>query len=80
MANVEDLRSKVEQAITKIRPYLRRDGGDIELVDVGADGVVKVKLTGACFGCPYSQITLQAGVERVIKQEVPEVTKVESVS
>lgn len=80
MTNVEELRSKVEQAITKIRPYLMRDGGDIELVDVAADGVVKVKLTGACFGCPYSQITLQAGVERVIKQEVPEVTKVEAVS
>lgn len=80
MANVEELKSRVEQAITKIRPYLKRDGGDIELVDVALDGAVKVRLTGACFGCPYSQITLQAGVERVIKQEVPEVTKVEAVS
>jgi len=79
MADLEQLKGKVEKAVDKVRPYLQRDGGDLELVDVSADGVVKVRLTGACHGCPYSQVTLQAGVERVIKHEVPEVTKVEAV-
>ena len=79
MADVAELKKKVEAAIVKVRPYLQRDGGDIELVDVSEDGVVKVRLTGACYGCPYSQVTLQAGVERVIKHEVPEVTRVEAV-
>jgi len=80
MVNVEELKKKVEGAVVKIRPYLQRDGGDIEIAEVTNDGVVKVRLTGACFGCPYSQMTLQAGVERVIRQEVPEVTKVEAVA
>ncbi len=79
MTEMGELQKRVENAITKVRPYLQRDGGDIELVEVTEDGVVKVRLTGACRGCPYSQITLQAGVERVIKHEVPEVTKVEAV-
>jgi len=79
MADLEQLKGKVEKAVDKVRPYLQRDGGGLELVDVSADGVVKVRLTGACHGCPYSQVTLRAGVERVIKHEVPEVTKVEAV-
>ena len=68
----------VEKALQKIRPALQADGGDIELVDV-VDGVVKVRLTGACGGCPMSQMTLKMGVERVLKQEVPEVKAVETV-
>lgn len=73
------MREKVEAALEKIRPLLQRDGGDVELIDVTADGVVKVKLTGACGSCPMSQMTLKMGVERVIKQEVPEVKSVEAI-
>ncbi|MBW1981565.1 MAG: NifU family protein [Deltaproteobacteria bacterium] len=73
------MRDRVEQALTKIRPALQRDGGDIELVDVEENGVVKVRLTGACHGCPMSQMTLKAGVERVLKQQIPEITSVEAV-
>ena len=72
------LKERVEEAIEKLRPYLQRDGGDVELVDV-KDGVVKVKLTGACVGCPMAQMTLKGSVERVIKQMVPEVSRVEAV-
>jgi Fe-S cluster biogenesis protein NfuA len=72
------MRENVEKALQKIRPALQADGGDIELIDI-EDGVVKVKLTGACGGCPMSQMTLKQGVERVLKQEVPEVKGVESI-
>ena len=72
------MRDKVEKAIEKIRPFLQRDGGDIELVEI-TDGVVKVRLKGACMGCPMSQITLQEGVGRALKKEVPEIVKVEAV-
>lgn len=72
------MREKVEKALEKIRPMLQRDGGNVELVDV-EDSVVKVRLTGACHGCPMSQMTLKAGIERVIKQEVPEVSEVVAV-
>ena len=71
------MREIVEKALEKIRPALRADGGDIELIDV-ADGVVKVRLTGACGGCPMSQMTLKMGVEKVLKQQVPEVKSVET--
>jgi len=74
----DGMRETVEKALEKIRPSLRADGGDIELIDV-VDGVVKVKLTGACGGCPMSQMTLKMGVERVLKQQVPEVKSVETV-
>lgn len=70
------MREKVEEALEKIRPMLMADGGNIELVDVSADGVVKLKLTGSCGCCPMSQMTLKMGVERIIKQEVPEVKEV----
>ena len=73
------MREQIEQALDKIRPALQRDGGDIELVDVEENGVVKVRLTGACGGCPMSQMTLKQGVERIVKQLVPEVKTVESV-
>jgi Fe-S cluster biogenesis protein NfuA len=72
------MRENVEKALQKIRPSLQADGGDIELVDI-QDGVVKVKLTGACGGCPMSQMTLKMGVERVLKEAVPEVKGVEAV-
>ena len=73
------MREKVLKALEKIKPMLAADGGSIELVDVSNDGVVKVKLTGACGGCPMSSMTLKMGVERIIKQEVPEVKRVEAV-
>jgi Fe-S cluster biogenesis protein NfuA len=72
------MKEKVQAALDKIRPALQADGGDVELVDV-VDGVVKVKLVGACAGCPMSQLTLANGVERVLKQEIPEVERVEAV-
>lgn len=72
------MREEVEKALQKIRPVLQADGGDIELIDV-QDGVVKVKLTGACGDCPMSQMTLKQGVERVLREEVPEVKGLEAV-
>ncbi len=73
------MREQIEQALEKIRPALERDGGGVELVDVEEDGTVRVRLTGACGGCPMSQMTLKQGVERIVKQMVPEVKAVESV-
>jgi Fe-S cluster biogenesis protein NfuA len=72
------MREKVEKALNRIRPALQADGGDVELVDV-TDGVVKVRLTGACGGCPMSQMTLKMGIERQLKKDVPEVKEVQSV-
>ena len=72
------MREKVEAALMKIRPALQADGGDVELVDV-SEGVVKLKLTGACVGCPMSTITLHRGIERVLKEQVPEVKEVVAV-
>ena len=73
------MKERVEAALDKVRPMLQADGGNVELVDVSDDGVVKVKLVGACSGCPMSQMTLKAGVEKIVKQEVPEVKEVISV-
>jgi len=70
------MRAKVEDILEKIRPALERDGGNVELVDVTDDGVVKVRLTGACGCCPMSTFTLKQGIERTIKQSVPEVKEV----
>ena len=72
------MRDKVEEALSKIRPSLQADGGDVELVDV-TDGVVKVSLKGACSGCPMSTMTLKNGIERIIKEQVPEVKEVVAV-
>jgi Fe-S cluster biogenesis protein NfuA len=72
------MREKVEEVLEKIRPNLQADGGDVELVDI-QDGIVKVKLTGACAGCPMSTMTLKMGIERILKQEIPEVTQVQQV-
>ena len=74
------MKEQVEVALSKIRPALQRDGGDVELVEVTEDGLVKVRLTGACKGCPMAQMTLQMGVERVVKEMVPEVKMVEAVA
>ncbi len=70
---------KVEAALEKIRPSLQEDGGDVELVEVTTDGVVKVKLTGACSGCPMREMTLQMGIGRVLKEEVPGVKEIVAV-
>ena len=72
------MREKVETALTKIRPALQADGGDVELVDVN-DGVVRLKLKGACVGCPMSAITLRHGIERILKEQIPEVKEVVAV-
>ena len=74
------LREKVEEVLDKIRPMLQRDGGDLELVDVQSDGVVKVKLKGACSGCPGAAMTLKNAIENTLKQEIPEVKSVEQVN
>jgi Fe-S cluster biogenesis protein NfuA len=73
-------RDKVEEALKQVRPMLQRDGGDIELVSVEEDGVVKVRLRGACGSCPMSTMTLKMGVEKYLKQHVPEVKEVVQVA
>lgn len=72
------MKEEVKKALDEIRPYLQADGGDVELVDVTPDGVVKLRLTGACGGCPMSDMTLRMGVERQIKKRVQEVKEVVS--
>ncbi len=69
------MKEKVEEVLNKIRPVLVRDGGNVELIEVN-DGTVKLKLTGACAGCPMSTMTLKMGIEKILKQEIPEVKKV----
>ncbi len=73
------MKDRVTSALNDIRPQLQGDGGDVELVEITEDGVVKVKLTGACHGCPMSRITLKNGIERYLKGKVPEIKSVESV-
>jgi Fe-S cluster biogenesis protein NfuA len=77
MAN-EDLKKKIEKAFESIRPMLQADGGDVEFIDV-VDGVVKVRLVGACMGCPMSSMTLTHGIEKKLKELVPQVKKVEAI-
>jgi Fe-S cluster biogenesis protein NfuA len=72
------MKEKVEAALAKVRPMLLADGGDVQLVDV-KDGVVKLRLTGACGGCPMAAMTLKGGIERVLKEQVPEVREVVAV-
>lgn len=74
------LNEKVEKALDSIRPYLKSDGGNVELVRVTPEGIVEVKLTGACSDCPMSQMTLRAGVERALIREVPGIRRVEAVN
>lgn len=70
------MREKVEKALEKIRPMLQADGGNVDLVEVTDDGVVKLKLTGSCGCCPMSQMTLKTGIEKILKNEVPEVKEI----
>ena len=72
------MQKQVKEVLDKIRPSLQADGGDVELVDI-VDGIVKVRLKGACAGCPMSQMTLKNGIEKFLKREVPEVIAVEGV-
>lgn len=74
------MREKVEAVLEKVRPMLQSDGGDVELVDITDTGIVQVRLTGACKGCPMSQMTLRNGIERIVLKEIPEVKGVEAVS
>jgi Fe-S cluster biogenesis protein NfuA len=74
------LHDKVQDVINLIRPAVQADGGDIELVDVQEDGVVRIRFHGACIGCPSSTMTLQMGIERNLRERVPEVTQVLAVS
>jgi Fe-S cluster biogenesis protein NfuA len=76
MPELKNIRERVKKALDRVRPYLQSDGGDIELIEVTDDLSVKVKLTGACHGCPYSMQTLKAGVEQAIMKEVPEIKRV----
>ena len=73
---MEAIRERVEKALEKIRPYLVADGGNISIVEITQDMVLRVELTGACHGCPFSMQTLKAGVEMAVRQEVPEIMEV----
>lgn len=73
------MREQVQEVLNKLRPFLLRDGGDVELVDVDNEGVVLLRLMGACGNCPSSAITLKAGIERALVTEVPGVTEIEQV-
>ena len=70
------MQEKVKVVLEKVRPYLVRDGGNVELVEVAEDGTVKVRLTGHCAGCPHSTMTLKNGIEKILKTEIPEVKEV----
>ena len=74
------MRKHVEQILDLMRPAIQQDDGDVELVDVSAEGVVRVRFLGACIGCPSSAVTLQQGIERTLKEHVPEVIAVHSVA
>ena len=73
------MRAEVQAALEDVRPHLQMDGGDVELVEITDEGIVKVKLTGACAGCPMSQMTLKWGVENYLKKKIPDIKSVESV-
>lgn len=73
------MREEVQAALDIVRPQLQADGGDAEIVDISEDGIVKLRLKGACGGCPMSQMTLKMGIERILKERVPAVKSVEAV-
>ena len=79
MSDKNSIQERVLKALERVRPYLQSDGGDISLVEITDDFTVKVRLQGACHGCPYSLQTLKAGVEQALLKEVPEISKVVSV-
>ena len=74
------MKERIIKALDGIRPYLKADGGDVELINISEDGIVQVKLLGACSSCPMSQMTLRAGVERALIREVPGIRRVEAVN
>lgn len=73
------MNEKVQAVLDQVRPMLQRDGGDVELIEVTADGIVKVKLQGACGSCPMSTMTLKMGIEKAIKEQIPEIVEVQQV-
>jgi len=75
----DNMREKIQAALDTVRPQLQADGGDAEIVDVTEDGIVRLRLKGACGGCPMSQMTLKMGIERILKEMVPSVKSVEAV-
>ena len=75
---MSSIKERVQSVVDRIRPQIQMDGGDVELVGIDDNNVVTVRLTGACVGCPMSQITLKNGIERIIKHEIPEIVSVES--
>jgi len=76
-ADASDLTARVQEVLDTIRPHVQADGGDIELIDI-VDGVVQIRLAGSCVGCMYSMMTLQAGVERMLRDRIPEIKAVEA--
>ncbi len=72
-------KERVEKALEKVRPMLAADGGNVELVEVTEDGIIRLKLTGTCGCCPMSQMTLKNGVEKMLKQEIPEIKQVDAI-
>ncbi len=80
MENLAGVTSKIQTVLEHIRPYLQKDGGDVELINVSDDGIVEVRLIGACDTCAMRPMTLRAGIERAIMHEVPEIKRIESVS
>ena len=79
MSNEVDFKESVEDVLNQVRPALQRDGGDIELIEITDEGIVKVKLKGACGGCPMAGLTLKMSVERILKEKIPQVKSVEAV-
>ena len=77
---MSDIISKIEKALEQVRPFLKADGGDISLVEVTSDRIVRVRLLGACSGCSISHITMKAGIEEAIKNAVPDIRRVEAVN
>jgi Fe-S cluster biogenesis protein NfuA len=75
----DNMTEKIEKALQSVRPYLVADGGDVEFVSFNEDGIVEVRLTGACVGCPMSLMTLRAGIERALMRDIPEIKRVEAV-
>lgn len=76
----QEIKNKIEQKLNEVRPMLQRDGGDLQLIEITDDGVVKVKLTGMCSHCAMSTYTLKLGIEEFLKKEIPEVKSVENVA
>ncbi|MBC8313678.1 MAG: NifU family protein [Candidatus Cloacimonetes bacterium] len=74
-----ELKEKVEKALNKVRPMLKADGGDVKLIGITEDGVVSVKLQGACGSCPFAQMTLKMSIEKKLKEDIPEVSSVKAV-